>query len=309
MTNNEVFTKYVLKQIAGTVVYDSANHTFQLSLRNPTDTILKAIYSEGEKWDMSHQAVDDFISKVINEIELSYQPIEQSVQYIDVAKDIKPGIQISLSGRDKTRGLAKLDLLYLGASKTNNHPRFLVLGSTRLGLMEDDIVEPAENTLLAIGYPLLFAVFRNGKRYPNTESIYRTFQIETIVAVKPSIIHEVIDARSEFTFLESTISQTYAVQEKSLSFGKNPMTLLLHNYSRKMPIYADFTDNGIGKFQSNTNIVFQPSNIRNILFGITKEEYKERPLLIETIENGEIYVDSENTIKLKKSARGRLVIK
>lgn len=310
MQGNETFTKFILKQIAGTVAYNPVSHSFQLSLRNLSNTILETIYSEGAKWGMSKIAVDDYIASVINDIELSYQPSEQSVQFVDVCKDIKVGVQMTLIGRDKVRGLARLSLLYLGLSSKKARPKFLVLNSTRLGLVAEDIVEPADNTIWATGFPILLAVLRNGKRFPNEESIYRTFPIEEIIMTKPSIIHEIIDAKEEFTHFEESISRLDDARNGRLTFGKNPMSLLLHDYSSKLPLYADFNADGMGKFASNPNFVFRPTEMRNMLFGIHEGGYKERNLTITTKENGEVYLDSkEIQLIIKKKAKGQFIVK
>lgn len=310
MQSNKVFTKFILKQIAGTVAYNPVSHTFHLTLRNLSNTILGAIYSEGAKWDMSNEAVDDYIANVINEIELSYQPVEQSVQFIDVAKDIKPGIQITLGGRDLKRGLARLSVLYLGMSRKNKYPRFMVLDSTRLSLIAEDVLEPADNTLWSTGHPILFKVFRNGERYPNAESVYRSYKIEEIILIRPSVIHEVIDARAEFTFMENSLSQLNDTYNGTITFGKNPMTLFMHNYSSSMPLYANFDDLGVGKFSSNPDIVFPFTDLRNQLFGIVDDGYKEKNLNIVTTNEGEIYFDIEkNILKPKKAAKGKIRIK
>lgn len=309
MQGNETFTKFILKQIAGTVAYNPVSHTFQLSLRNLSNTILETIYSEGAKWGMSKIAVDDYIASVINDIELSYQPSEQPVQFVDVCKDIKAGVLMTLIGRDKVRGLAKLCLLYLGASSKKARPQFLVLNSTRLGLIAEDIVEPADNTLWATGFRVLLAVFRNGRRFPNEESIYLTFPIEEIILTKPSVIHEIIDAKSEFRFREHTIPELDGAYSSCLTFGKNPMTLLLHEYSSKLPIYADFSDEGTGKYASNPDFIFMPTEMRNILFGVG-DSYKERKLSIITTEKGEVCIDPETIQpKMTKGAKGKLSAK
>lgn len=309
MQKNIVFTKFILKQIAGTVAYNSVSHSFQLSLRTLSNSIREAIYAEGKKWEMSDQTIDDHISRVYNEIELSYQPIKQSVQFIDITKDIKQGLQIMLVGRDNARGLAKLSILYLGISGKGKQCCFMVLKSSRLSLIVEDILEPADNTLWSTGHPILFKVFRNGERYPNSESVYRTFKIEEIILIKPSVIHEIIDAKSDFTYLENSLSQLGNTFNEAISFGNNPMTLLMHNFSSNMPIYANFEDEGVGRFSSNPDILFQASEIRNKLFGIVDDGYIEKDLYIKTIEEGEVYYDSVNkTIVPKKAAKGKLKV-
>lgn len=303
-TNND-FTKFILKQIAGTVAYNPESHSFQLSLRSISHSIRETIYSEGRQWGMTNQTIDSHIDNAINNVGVSYQPAKQSVHLIDIAKDIRPGVQIFLECYDKSRGKARLSLLFLGISKASS-PRFLVLGSTRLGLISEDIVEPADNTLWSVGHPVLFKVFRNERRYPDNDKVYKTFSIENIQVIRPSVIHEVIDARKEFTYTESLVEGL----GNSLSFGRNPMTLLLHDYSKCMPIYADFDEEGIGNYNSNPDTIIPSSEIRNRLFGIVDAGYKERPLRIETTESGELLLDATDMqLKLKKPAKGRFISK
>lgn len=306
MRVDEVFTKYILKQIAGTVAYNSVSHTFHLSLRNISNTMREAIYAEGKKWGMSNQTVDDYVAKIYNEIELSYNPVKQPLQVLDISKDIKIGSQVILGGRDDLRGMEKINLLYLGKSKMYNQHRFIVLSSTRLILGEEDILEPADSTLWATGFSILFKVFRDGVRYPNDESVYRTFRLEEIILIKPSVIHDVIDSREEFTFLENSLLQLNNDYNGILTFGKNPMTLLMHSFSSDMPLYANFDENGIGIFESNPNIALQSSDIRNRLFGIIDDGYKDKVLNITTINPGEVYFDTgKGQVMPKNAAKGK----
>lgn len=290
MNDNEVFRKFILKQIAGEVVYSKESHSFQLSLRNISNTIREAIFAEGHKWGMKDRLIEDFIVKVVKEVELTYKPNRQLVQYIDVVHDLNAGIEMWLEGNEPGRGKARLHLLHLGSSSSPGRCRFLVLESTRLALQPEDIVEPADNKLWDVGHPVMLNVYRHGVRYPDTERVYRTYQLENIIKVLPSMVHKVIDSRREFTFREDVAEQL----GNSLTFGRNAMSLLLHEYSRLFPIYVDFDEKGDGKFQSVPEAVFPPSKVRDAMFGITNDTMHHHPLSITTEKPGLLHLDSDS---------------
>lgn len=296
MDNNtkEVFRKFILKQIAGEVVYSKESHSFQLSLRNISNTIREAIFAEGHKWEITDREIGDFINKVVKEVELTYKPNRQLVQYIDVARNLNAGTEMWLEGNEPGRGKARLHLLYLGNSSSPGRCRFLVLESTRLALQPEDIVEPADNTLWAVGNPVMLNVYRQGVRYPDAVRVYRTYQIENIIKVLPSMVHEVIDARSEFTFIEDVAKKQEKAIGNSLTFGRNAMSLLLHEYSRLLPIYIDFNEKGDGEFRSASDAVFAPSKVRDAMFGITNDTMRHHSLIISTEKPGQLHLDSDS---------------
>lgn len=299
MNNTEVFRKFILKQIAGEVVYSKESHSFQLSLRNISSTIREAIFAEGRKWGMTDSFIGDFINKVVKEVELTYKPNRQLVQYVDVARDLNAGTELWLEGNESGRGKARLHLLHIGGSSSPGRCRFLVLESTRLALQPEDIVEPADNTLWATGHPVMLSVYRQGRRYPDAVRVYRTYKIENIIKVLPSMVHEVIDSRREFTFMEDKPDKVVA-----LTFGRNAMSLLLHEYLRLMPIYVDFNEKGDGEFRSAPDAVFPPSEVRDELFDITNDTMRHHPLTIFTEKPGLLHLDSD-TLRLSLSQKAR----
>lgn len=307
MDNNEILNKFILKQIAGEVLYSEEKHSFQLSLRTISSTIREKIMIEGRKWGMSVSQIEDCLNSVVNNVALAYRPKEQCTQSIDVSDALKPGIEVILEGAEKGKGKCRLQLLFLGYSETVKQVRFMVLKSSRLCLLPEDIVEPEGNTIWAIGYPVLLKVYRNKKRYPDSMRVYRTLQIENISMVMPSVVHEVIDSRKEFTYLEHIANLSSGISDYSLSLGRNLMSLLLHEYSCSLPIYADFTEEGRGSFLSNPDVVLAPSNMCDILFGIKSKSQQSSPLSIETQEAGELYYDSEKSqIRLVKPAQAKI---
>ena len=298
-----------MKQIAGEVVYSKESHSFQLSLRNISNSIREAIFAEGHKWEITDKEIGDFINTVVKEVELTYKPNRQLVQYVDVARDLTAGTEMWLEGNELGRGKARLHLLHLGSSSSPGHCRFLVLESTRLGLQPEDIVEPADNTLWAVGHSVMLNVYRHGVRYPDAARVYRTYQIENIIKVLPSMVHEVIDSRHEFTFIEYVAEQQDKVVGNSLTFGRNAMSLLLHEYSRLLPIYIDFNEKGDGEFRSVPDAVFPPSKVRDALFDVTNDTMRHHSLIIFTEKPGQLHLDSDSQrLSMTKRATAKATI-
>lgn len=310
MQNKEVFKRFILKQIAGEVVWSADRHSFLLSLRNNSSTIREAIHAEGRKWDMSDRAIDDLVNTVINNVELSYKPGEVSVQYVDVANEMEPGQELRLEGTDWEHGKARLSLMCLGVPASTGLCRFMVLSATRIALQPEDVVEPADNTLWAVGHPVMLSVYRHGQHYPDAVRVYRTYKLDSIIKIVPSVIHEIIDSRCEFTHDEHTARQFGEASGDVMSFGRNAMSLLLHEYSHVLPIYADFDEHGSGTFRSVPSVAFEPSHVRDILFGITNETIKHHTLYITTEEPGILYLDTkELKLQLRQAAQAKTKMK
>lgn len=194
MSDKEVFKKFILKQLAGEVAFNKECHSFRLGLRPVSNPIRQAIYEEGHNWNLTDSQINDLMIKVQSEIELAYAPVKGSITHINV-KDLNPGEQLRLHGANEVDGPAELSLLYLGRC------RFMVLNTSRRhALAAEDVVEVAKTEIISINYPTQFIVYRKGKRIPDDRRVYRTYKLDNITRIKASIVHEIIDARKEFTF-------------------------------------------------------------------------------------------------------------
>lgn len=298
MSDKEVFKKFILKQLAGEVAFNKECHSFRLGLRTVSNPIRQAIYEEGHNWNLTDSQIDNLLIKVQDEIELAYAPIERSITHIDV-KDMNPGEQLRLHGASEVDGPAELCLLYLGQC------RFMVLHTNRRhALAAEDVVELAKTEIISINYPTQFIVYRQGKRIPDDQRVYRTYKLDNITSIKASIVHEIIDARKEFTFLEASVDDGTLGNGDHLSFGSNAMSLLLHEYSGAFPVYADFEENGIGRFYSRPDAKIESSEIRNQLFDINQDSHKTACLRIETETPGELFLKKDDhRLGLKKPAQ------
>ena len=191
---------------------------------------------------MDAPQTDRFLHRVEEGMQLAYQARTQRHTHVDVLKDLKTGWSVHLMCQDK-RGVESIKLLFLGESE-RHLPHFLVLESSRLALLPDDMIEPADNTLWSVGHPLLLTVRRNGRPFPDETRKYLSYPIESMTVCRPSLVHEAIDSKRTFTHEEWQTHKN--CQDGVLSFGKNPVSLLLHRYSSKMDEYADFDENGYG---------------------------------------------------------------
>lgn len=299
-----VFRKFILKQIAGEVNYSEVDHRFRVCVRPVTASTRSTIITEGARWGLSESFADNYLNQVLSNISTLFAPHERSLQDIDL-NDLKQGDMILLSGTDK-EGREMIKLMYLGrTSKTNNH-RMMVLSSTRLSLHQDDIVEPYNNTIIVTNTRIKFIVYRNARRIPDDNQIYLTCTLDNIIRIIPSEIHEVIDAQENFTFNEYQAKNESIESKDVLSLGRNAMSLLLHNFSSKMTAYADFIDEETAYFSSNEILIYKPSELRNILFGVP-DEFKQCDCKINTLEKGTIYKDSEGKLYIRKAAKTKCI--
>lgn len=298
MSDKEVFKKFILKQLAGEVAFNKECHSFRLGLRPVSNPIRQAIYEEGHNWNLTDSQINDLMIKVQSEIELAYAPVKGSITHINV-KDLNPGEQLRLHGANEVDGPAELSLLYLGRC------RFMVLNTSRRhALAAEDVVEVAKTEIISINYPTQFIVYRKGKRIPDDRRVYRTYKLDNITRIKASIVHEIIDARKEFTFLEASVDDGSLGNGNQLTFGSNAMSLLLHEYSGIFPVYADFDENGVGRFYSRPDAEIESSEIRNRLFDINQGSHKTACLRIETETPGELYLkNDDHRLGLKKPAQ------
>ena len=84
---------FILKQIAGEIQYSSASSCFRMECRTVTDTIRQKICEEGRKWGLNTQQVHDKITYLCNNMQSYYTHKEQSLQYVQVSKELDDGRQ------------------------------------------------------------------------------------------------------------------------------------------------------------------------------------------------------------------------
>lgn len=286
---NEVLIKYIIRQITNGVVYRAKNQALTISFRSMTGSMRQEILAEGHKWGLTDMAIDNLINDVRNNADHYRHATMQTVTALNVCKDLHEGNIVCLTGRSDTFGSGSLKLLFLGQSNVHLQPRFMVLESDRLALQPEDILCLCCSSVFNVTNRAAFSVFRGGRRVPDVHHLYVTDKLESISVQRPSLIHEVISSKRSFTFSEEMAYRQLKDGGEALTFGKNPMSFLLHAYSRLMPVYADFKDDDKGSFASNSNVAIAPSKLRDLIFSIP-EDKAAQVLDIETTAQGMLQI-------------------
>lgn len=262
---NDILRNFILKTISGEVVYDEVHRHFSLRVRPVTATMRDMVRKEIIKWGIDEAFTDSYIAEATSLISLgkakeNFQPMPT----LDVRKDIRQGDILFMHSKDKNKGIAHLRLLFLGMDEDFGKYLFLVLESSRVALRPNDKLEPAETMLWTIDSQLRFKVYRNDMRYPSDDLLYQTFRIEYIAIDRPNLFQQIIDSKKTFTYDEYKSDQ---FKGQKVTFGKNPMSLLLHRHSDKMSIYADFLEDGL-KAQFAPSGIFPKDSNRDMWFEV-----------------------------------------
>ena len=244
---NERLKKFIVKQIAGKFSFSKEERKFRLSLRDIQQSDRDRIKDEIRKapeWRQQTEAnIERFIRETTQSTSLCYNIRTVSSPILDI-KSVECGHVVNLLSEDERCGKAELKIMALG-NNGNVATRWFVISSTRLAIHPEDILETYDTTLWSVGHSVAFKVFRGNKRIPEGEAkVYQTYPLTSITHEMPSIIHEIIDARNDFTY-EELIQSQKTHKSLQLTATRAAMSLLLHEYSEQMPFYLDFEEDGV----------------------------------------------------------------
>lgn len=238
------FEKYILKKLVDSLHYNASTHSFSASMRPLNLSTREAIHAEGQARGMNCKEVELAIDRVQHNFPQWSVATERNVdnRAIDL-RQLPHGAQINLTALDKAlNAVINISLLHLGCS--TGRPRLLVLQSSRLSLLPGDEVEPHTDAYLTVDHALTLDVWREGRRWPDAERVFHVSHITSLARLQPSPICEVTETALSFSWAEEQALSGGAEGALSFSFGKNPMSLLLHRHSRLLPLYADFDSSG-----------------------------------------------------------------
>lgn len=299
---NRTFIKFILRHIVRDIEFSLANSSFSISLRTLSESARKSIYEEGRSWGLTDKTIENLINETNNKIDLYRNPTEEVIHNVDVNKAIPQGGLIQISYTDNVLGKSILKIMRIDSPEANRVAKFILLQTNILSLHPNDILDVYGSTSWDLNHRVLFRITRNGELYPDAQSVFSTGKLENITLLRPSLLYEVIDSRLNFTYKEDLAINSINKVANNLSFGKNPMSLLLHQHVNFAPLYADFDDNGSATFNSNGEHIFPPSQIRDILFSVDSDN-KSRKLKIITKKKGEfVFNKKERRLMMVKPA-------
>ncbi len=236
---NERLRKYIIKLIAGNLSYSQEERKFRLSFRNIRQEVRQQIRDEIKKYPewigQTEANIDKFINNTILSASLCYNTRTVSYPTLDI-NNVKCGNIVHLSSKDDIRGESELKLMSIGHSE-NGIPAWLVLDSTLLAIHPEDVLEPYDTRLCSVGHKMAFKVYRDNKRIPKSgNKVFQTYPLTGIALEMPSLIHNIIDERP--------FTGNIPPGAVRLTTARSPMSLLLHDYSKQMPYYLDFSEDG-----------------------------------------------------------------
>lgn len=295
--------RFVIKQLAGDIVFSESKRGFELSLKTVTATLRSNVVAEAAKWGFNESQADALINKVLFEMQGINMPNYKDMQYVDLLRHLRLGDELLMRGSDPESGMATMRLLFVG-TMDDASLGFLCLESSRGFILPGDVVSPADDTLWSVGFPIRLRIMRQGSPYPSSDLIYRSYRLSELSLRIPSVIHQTIDSKRDFSFQEHSV---LALTGVSLSWCRNPMSILLHDYSSLFPVYADFDEDGVGVYSSNPDVVMDSGKARNAIFGIDGKKNELLPLKISTTVPGKVVIDKKNNrLAVLESAKSKV---
>ena len=189
--NVEYFEKFIVKQIVNTVDYNPETDEYEMNRIHISNDIIKVIENEGSRYGFQRQQIQQLISRVAANV----KPVPSSrILYNSVSVgELKAGNHLRINMIHPVKGRRYLEMI------VTNNPRFLVLDTDISGISYGDELLAIDKTW-NMSFYIDFVVFRNFVRIPDDHSILRLGKIECVELYEPSVIHEILDSKSSFTF-------------------------------------------------------------------------------------------------------------
>lgn len=185
------FEKFIVKQIVNTVDYHPETDEYQINRIHISDEIITVIEEEGIRYGLKRNQIGQIISQVAENIRTK-PAIKLRYDSIDVTK-FKIGQHFRINILHPDKGIHYIELL------VTSKYHFYVLSSDIVGVRYGDELH-ALDTTWNNGYYVDFTVTRGGNKQPNGRTILRLGKLQSIEEYSPSVVHEILDSESSFTY-------------------------------------------------------------------------------------------------------------
>jgi len=184
MEVNSRLQKYIIRKMVKGVVFNPETLTYSVTQKSISDNEWQELVLEAGKYGIAEEP----LRKIVKEIDdqTTFYP-KREISFNLNPDDIKAGQHLCLHTISPEYGPAQLELLCLEPC------RFFVLKSDRNVLIFEDELESITKPW-NVGFIADFLVFREGKRYPDTTHVYRTYKIDKIELLHPADVYELLDA-------------------------------------------------------------------------------------------------------------------
>ena len=196
--NFEYFEKFIIKQIVNTVDYHPETDEYVINRIHISDEIIAVIEDEGVRYGLKRNQIGHIISQVAENIRTK-PAIKLRYDSIDVPT-LKIGKHFRINILHPKKGIHYIELL------VTSKYHFYVLLSDIVGIRYGDELH-ALDTTWNNGYYVDFTVSRGNNKYPNGKTILRLGKLQSIEEYSPSVVHEILDSESSFTYESIKTSQ------------------------------------------------------------------------------------------------------
>ncbi len=190
-TNVEYFEKFVVKQIVSTVNYNPETDDYEINRIHISNDIIRIIEAEGARYGLQKQQVAQLISRIASNIKV--EPSTQMMYNSVNAEKFKQGDHIRINFKHPQKGNHYLEMIATECLK------FYVIRTDIGGICYGDELEAIDKTW-NITFYIDFILLRQSIRLPHPKAILRIGKVECIEVYHPSIINDILDAKSTYTF-------------------------------------------------------------------------------------------------------------
>lgn len=189
--NLEYFEKFIVKQIVSTVNYDLETDEYIINRIHISDDVIRIIEEEGIRYGLDKRHVGQIIANISENIKTTPST---KLRYgsIDVGKlEIGSHIRINISHPNKGQRYVEMIVL--------DKYRFYILSSDIGGILFGDQLHALDGTWNN-GCYIDFLLYRNSKREPNEDKIFRIGIISVVEMYLPPIVNEILDSSSSYSY-------------------------------------------------------------------------------------------------------------
>lgn len=191
VANIENFEKFIIKQIVNTVDYHPESDEFEFNRICISDELINIIGDEGARYGIEKGQIGQIISRVAENIRTN-PVIDLKYGSIDVSK-LKVGQHLKINILHPEKGAHYIELL------VTQKFHFYVLASDIVGVRYGDEIRALDDTWNN-GFYIDFTVSLKNNKHSDEALILKLGKLQSVEMFGPSVVHEILDSESAFTY-------------------------------------------------------------------------------------------------------------
>lgn len=204
VANIEKFEKFIIKQIVNTVDYHPESDEFEFNRICISDELINIIRNEGARYGIEKGQIGQIISRVAENIRTN-PVITLKYGSIDVSK-LKIGQHLKINILHPEKGARYIELL------VTQKFHFYVLASDIVGIRYGDEIHALDETWNN-GFYIDFTVSLKNNKHSDEALILKLGKLQSVAMYGPSVVHEILDSESAFTYDSLNVSPEKTVAD------------------------------------------------------------------------------------------------